>query len=477
MDDMTRRRRIAASLTVIATALVVAVAPPGAAAAPRITWTVCADDIPNVPVDPVVRCGKLRVPVDWAQPRGATFELAVARRPAREPAERVGTLVFGPGGPGDSGVERIRRGNRFSPEILDRFDTVSFDPRGVARSGGATCPAEPGRPAPPGLLTSQADFDATIAGNRAMWAACRSTSPVWDHASTRGAVRDLEALRAALGLPKLTFHGSSYGTLLGAQYAERYPGRVRAIVLESVFDHSLDVRGFVRTQAAALQDGFDEFVAWCAASAECALHGSDVRAIWNDVLDRADRGEYAPTTAFELSLLPIARLAAPDRAGLAEAIAAWRDGTAPPITLPPLASSVFCADWPADVPDYRAYASLVRDAAAVAPDVRYGGGLLAVRACLGWPSPVANPPHPLHVRTRTPLLLLNSVHDVRTGYVWAVNVAAQLGRHGRLVSYLGSGHGAYRNTPCTTAVVDRYLIDLIVPPPGTRCPGARQISG
>jgi hypothetical protein len=137
-----------------------------------------------------------------------------------------------------------------------------------------------------------------------------------------------------------------------------------------------------------------------------------------------------------------------------------------------LVSSVFCADWPADVRDYKAYASLVRDAAAVAPDVRYGGGLLAVRACLGWPAPVANPPHRLHVGTKTPLLLLNSVHDVRTGYVWATNVAAQLGRHGRLVTYEGSGHGAYGNTPCTTAVTDRYLIDLIVPPPGARCPAA-----
>jgi hypothetical protein len=194
--------------------------------------------------------------------------------------------------------------------------------------------------------------------------------------------------------------------------------------------------------------------------------------VWHDVLDRADRGEYTPNTAFELAILPIVRLAGPDRVGLSNDIAALRDGKAPRIALPPLVSSVFCADWPADVRDYNAYASLVRDAAAVAPDVRYGGGLLAVRACLGWPSPIANPPHSLHVRTRTPLLLLNSIHDVRTGYVWATNVASQLGRHGRLVTYEGSGHGAYGNTPCTTAMVDRYLIDLIVPPPGAHCPAA-----
>ncbi|WP_205650633.1 alpha/beta hydrolase [Actinoplanes solisilvae] len=446
-------RSLVASLTTIATGLVLAASPPAAAhEKPTVTWTDCADG---------VQCGKLRLPVDWERPRGETFELAVARRHATgAPSRRAGTLVFGPGGPGDSGYDRILAGNRFSPEILERFDTVSFDPRGVGRSGGPSCDLSPAKP---WVLTSQDDFDRAAAANRATWDACRGTSPLWDHANTLNAVRDLEALRSALGLPKLTFHGSSYGTLLGAQYAERYPQRVRAIVLESVFDHSLDVRSFVRTQAAAAQDAFDEFVTWCDRTEECVLHGEDVRAIWNDVLDRS-----APETAF----LPIARLGSPDRAGLAKDIASLRAGGTLDLKLPPLVSSVFCADWPADVKDFRAYESLARDARAVAPDVRYGAGLLAIRTCLGWPNPVANPPRALHVRTRTPLLLLNSVHDVRTGYAWATNVARQLGPHGRLVTYEGSGHGAYRNTPCTEAVVDRYLIDLIVPPPGTRCAAA-----
>lgn len=452
------RRSLVASLIALVTGLALAAAPPGHAAPPQkepqISWTVCGDD-------PAVRCGTLRLPVDWSQPDGATFELAVARRAARRPDNRAGTLVFGPGGPGDSGVERILAGDRFSAEILDRFDTVSFDPRGVARSGGPKCDLSLGQ----GLITSQADFDTVIDSNRDKWAVCRSTSPVWEHADTASAVRDLDALRAALGLRQLTFHGSSYGTLLGQQYAERYPGRVRAIVLESVFDHSLDVRQFVRTQALAAQDGFDEFVTWCAQHTECALHGEDARAVWNDVLSRV-----SPDRAFEIAMLPIARLAAPNRAGLARDIASLRDGATPEIELPPIVSSVFCADWPAVVPDFPAYERLVRIARQAAPDVRYGAGLLAIRVCLGWPQPVANPPHRLEVHTRTPLLLLNSRHDVRTGHVWARHVAAQLGRHGRLVTYEGSGHGAYGNTPCTTAAVDRYLIDLVVPPRGMSCP-------
>ncbi|MBL7257492.1 alpha/beta hydrolase [Paractinoplanes lichenicola] len=450
------RRSLVASLIALVTGFALAAAPPGHAAPkpdkPHIIWTACGDD-------KAVQCGKLRLPVDWSKPDGPTFELAVARRAARKPSTQ--TLVFGPGGPGDSGVERIQAGNRFSPEILDKFNTVSFDPRGVAGSGGAKCDLSLDN----GLLTSQADFAAVTASNQAKWAACRAISPVWDHADTASAVRDLDALRAALGLRQLTFHGSSYGTLLGQQYAERYPSRVRAIVLESVFDHSLGVREFVRTQALAAQDAFDEFVAWCATETTCVLHGQDVRAIWNDVLDSREN-------RFELAMLPIARLAVPDRAKLAEDIAALRDGANPTVKLPPLVSSVFCADWPAAVRDFPAYERLVRTAREAAPDVRYSGGLLAIRACLGWPQPVANPPHRLDVHTRTPLLLLNSRHDVRTGYVWATHVAAQLGRHGRLVTYEGSGHGAYGNTPCTTAAVDRYLIDLVLPPRGASCPKA-----
>ncbi|MGC4807100.1 alpha/beta hydrolase [Micromonospora sp. DT233] len=470
-------RSLAAGLAVILTGTLVATTAPAASGAehrgPPLAWGPCPDDIPKLPPDPRVTCAALRLPVDWARPRGATFDLMVARRPARDPAHRVGSLVFGPGGPGNSGVDRVRWGDRFSDEQLDSFDIVSFDPRGVRRSAAPQCPPGPAvPPSPPPLLGSQADFDATVAHNRALWARCRPTSPVFDHADTLSAVRDLDALRRALGESRLTFHGSSYGTLLGQQYAQRYPHRVRAIVLEGVFDHSLDLPSFVRSQAAAVQDSFDEFVAWCGRSTDCVLHGTDVRAVWADVLARADAGEYAPHTAFDVAALPMGMLAGPDWTGLAEAIDGLRGGVAPPPRSLPVAAAVFCADWPAPVRDYRQYAALVRLARAAAPDVRYGAGLLAVRTCLGWPTPVRNPPHELRVTGDARLLLLNALHDPRTGYEWATNVAAQLGRRGRLLTYEGWGHGTYQRTACTVGAVDRYLVDLVLPPPGARCPAA-----
>jgi pimeloyl-ACP methyl ester carboxylesterase len=465
-------RGLAASLAIVLAGTLAAAPPAAASSRPALAWGECADDLPGVPVHPVdvVGCATLRLPVDWAKPRGATFELSVARRPAREPAERVGTLVFGPGGPGDSGVERVRKGDRFSDELLDKFDIVSFDPRGVLRSAAPTCAPDPAVPKPPSPLTSQADLDATVAYNRALWARCRPTSPVFDRADTLSQVYDLDALRRALGEPRLNFHGSSYGTLLGQQYAERFPGRVRAIVLEGVFDHSLDVRSFVRTQASTLQDSFDEFVSWCDRSADCVLHGTDVRATWTEVLGRADRDEYRPSTAFDIATLPLGMLNGPNWTGLAQTLKRLSEGVAPPPRSLPLTTAVFCADWPAPVRDYREYADLVRVAASAAPDVRYGGGLIALQTCLGWPTPVRNPPHRLHVTGDARLLLLNGLHDPRTGYEWATNVAAQLGRHGRLLTYEGWGHGVYERTPCTIAAVDRYLVDLALPAHGARCP-------
>ncbi|MEU4690161.1 alpha/beta hydrolase [Actinoplanes sp. NPDC023714] len=452
-------RRITALLGALTFALVPGVAhakPP----APALDWGPCA----GMESQPEVRCAGLTVPVDWSRPDGPTFELAVARREARK--QRTGTLVFGPGGPGDSGVNRIRLGDRFSDEQLDRFDIVSFDPRTIGGSAAPSCTPSPG--GPPILLRDQADFDERIARNRAYWQQCRETSAVFDHADTISTVRDLEALRRALGERRLTFHGSSYGTLLGQQYAERYPDRVRAVVLESLFDHSLDVTGFVRTQARALQESFDEFVAWC----ERTGCDPDIRSTWRGIVERADAGEYAPNTVFEIASLPVVYLATPDWPGFLAAIRALAAGESQPLKIPQPAPGAFCADFPVTVRDHREYTRLLRVAAEAGPDIRYGAGPLAIATCLGWPQPVANPPHRLRVHTRTPLLLINARHDPRSGYEWARNVAAQLGRSGRLVTYEGWGHGSYRRNACTVAVVDRYLIDLTVPARGASCPAA-----
>lgn len=488
--------RAALAVGMVVVGMVAAGPTPSAASAttapiPGIDWRPCAQDA-------AAQCGTLSVPVDWDDPNGPRFTLALARRSAKEPAARVGTLVFGPGGPGDSGVSRVVSGiSRFSPDIQRRFDIVGFDPRGVGASSPVRCSTAllNQRPAP--VLRSQADFNATVAYNQRLREDCRSkTGPVFDHLDTLSTARDLDAIRAALGEVKLTFHGSSYGTLLGEQYAELFPHRVRAMVLESVMDHSLGTRAFLNTQTAAAQDSFDAFVAWCDRTERCALHGQDVHALWADLLDRSSRAEVpdprnpaAALTPYALSgLLAPRALYEPDYPGLAETIrtlstapsaalgaherAAAATGPETQTSANPLA--IFCQDWRLPIRNYPEYAARIDELARIGTDLPYPQALAVVEACLGTPT-VDNPQHRLRLRTDEPLLLLNALHDPATGHNWATNVARQLGRHGVLLTYEGAGHGIYNATECTRGTVDRYLIDLVTPAPGTSCPATEPV--
>jgi pimeloyl-ACP methyl ester carboxylesterase len=444
---------------------------------PTIVWRPCA-------TDDSAECGTLSLPVDWNQPRGERFDLALARRVAN-PATRQGALVFGPGGPGDSGVDRVVNGSsRFSADLRARFDIVSFDPRGTGGSHPVVC-ARDLLARQPQVIADQAQFDATLAGNALLRADCRArTGALYDHVDTTSAARDLDAVRAALGERQLTFHGSSYGTLLGQRYAELYPDRVRAIVLEAAMDHSLGTRAFLDSQAVTAEGAFDEFLTWCEHSADCVLHDRDVRAIWAGLHTRAARGTLTdPDRAgvalapFELSRLAHKRLYDTWRwPGLAEWIV--RLEGAATLGIRPLAGeavapypfAVFCQDWSLPVRDYREYVGHLRRAARLAPDLRYPPALFAPVTCLGTPTPVANPQHRLRVHTDVPLLLAATVHDPASGYDWARNVAGQLGRHGALLTYRGWGHGSYSSSPCVQRAVDSYLIDLMVPARGASCP-------
>jgi pimeloyl-ACP methyl ester carboxylesterase len=452
---------------------------------PRIQWADCkpeGNDKPEVVAGS--QCATLQVPVDWRNPDGPTFGLAIARRTTK--GDRVGVLVWGPGGPGDSGVDRVKTGmSRFSQTLQNRFDIVSFDPRGIARSNPVKCSAALLARQPSPIIKSQAEFTATIHYNRELAADCReNTGPVFDHLDTWQTVRDVDAIRAALGESKVSFHGSSYGTLLGGQYAETYPNRIRAMVLESVVDHSAaGARPFLDAQAAAAEDSFDEFVKWCDTATTCALHGRDIQALWADLLVRADRGEVPdlrqpnlPVTPYWLSFSVFRMLYGPRWPQLADTLKTL-EVSAPPTGQPPIPTglasnplAVFCQDWNLSVRDYKEYAGLLDRLARNNPDMRYPGQLMAVSMCLDLP-PANNPQHRLKVRDLDkPILLANAIHDPATGYNSAQSVARQLGRHGVLLTYEGWGHGSYDGGPCMETTIDAYLISLAVPNRGTACP-------
>jgi pimeloyl-ACP methyl ester carboxylesterase len=431
-----------------------------------------------------VQCGSLTVPVDRARPDGPTFELAVARRPASSPADRIGTLMFHPGGPGLSGVDAVLDHRYFNPEVLRRFDVVGFDPRGVGRSNPVVCSADllAERPAP--VPASKRAYAALARFNRELAEDCRKrTGPLADHLDSVSVAHDVDAIRAALGEPAITFYGVSYGTLAGQAYAENYPHRVRAMVLDSPMDHSQSARSFFVTHTAAAEDNFRQFASWCDRTPTCALHGRDVAALFASLAVRADNGNlgghtrYSLTAEFQFtSWLPAAW------PGLAERLAALDSGQA---TVPdrqaatttevrPLPDLAFCQDWRTGIRSFADFSRVIAEAGSKAPTMRFGAAATeSFSYCLGRTGKVGNPQHRPEITTRRPVLVVAAQHDPATPLRWAATIADQLGRDARLFTYQGSGHGVYRqHLPCTDAVVDRYLIDGRLPAPGATCAAA-----
>jgi pimeloyl-ACP methyl ester carboxylesterase len=456
-------------MLLLAAGLVVACTPAAAAT----TWTPCSAG----------QCTTIQVPVDWAEPGGPRFEMAVARHPAT--GAKHGTVVYLPAGPGSSGVDSVTDEQILAmlvpPEVIEHFDVVSFDPRGVRRSSPVTCDTALvntlDRPEP----RNQAEFDELLAAQAAVGADCRKrTGPVFDHLDSTQVARDVDALRTMLGEEKLNVYALSYGTVVGQMYAERFPTRIRTMVLDGVFDHTVDSSRFAVTGALAGQESFDQFVTWCAADTACTLHGTDVRARVATLFDRAERGALPdpddPSRTVDPTALTgriVSPLTRPDLPAVAAEITrlegepvATRSVTQPPTT--PLPIYLHCADNRNDADSYAAAQRLAARTRAVAPDVRSAANDIAA-LCINPPVPATNPQRPLHAPHVPPIMVLNSRYDAATPWQGARHVAEQLPRS-VLVTYDGMGHGASTRSPCSRDLVTRYFTDTALPAHDTHCP-------
>ncbi|WP_194201922.1 alpha/beta fold hydrolase [Glycomyces albidus] len=226
-------KRLAATLAVLAAtfAATAFTAPAAAAETGRgIDWQPCPDR-------PDIDCATIEAPLDYDHPRRGTIEIGLARAEATGPGERIGSLLVDPGGPGGSGVDTVKDG--FTHPA---FDVIGFDPRGVNTSTPVKCdPALVQAANAIAHPADQAEFETRLEANAALTDDCRTrTGPLFDHMDTRTTVEDMERIRRALGEGDLNYLGYSYGTLMGQQYAERYPHRIRAMVLDGNLDHAVD---------------------------------------------------------------------------------------------------------------------------------------------------------------------------------------------------------------------------------------------
>lgn len=457
----------------------------GAPAQEAIDWKPC-------PQDTTAECGTLRLPVDRSHPSGGTFDLAVARREATDPDRRVGVLLVNPGGPGDSGVDfAVRRAkSHFSTDIQEKFDIVGFDPRGVGGSNPVKCSTKLLDQRPSAYPRNQAQFDRLAEYNRALRQDCRRhTGPLFDHADTLSVVRDMDALRGALGEEKINYFGHSYGTLIGEQYAEEYGDRIRSMALTANVDHSLGAREFLVSSAATAEDSFHQFVKWCERTSSCALHGRDVPAVWDGLLARADRGEVPDPespdrdlTANDIALFAFKAFYGPDWDELATYVAGLdaQEPNAPqgseepqqtdPQTKAEPFHAVFCQDWRIRPKDHREYAKLTQAELRAAPHMRGSPRVhAAVAGCVGWPDEVNNPQHRLRITEAPKILMLHSRHDPANHFAWAANIHRQTRGTTVLLPYEGAGHSVYGRIDCTRDAVDDYLTELRLPAAGSSC--------
>jgi len=453
-------------------------------------------------------CAQVRVPLDWARPAGPKITLAVIRHRASRPGNPIGTLFFNPGGPGVSGVHDLK--DPFIARLLDqagggRFDVVSWDPRGVGASthvvcfrnelsatrfwGGSTVPTTV--PASRRYLAKAVQYARRCA---------QLSGSLLAHISSEDTARDLDYLRALLHQRRLTYLGWSYGTFLGQTYANMFPHRVRAMVLDGV----VDAVSYVRSKESFLENAvtptdavFEQFEVLCqrAGPARCALagHGS-VKARVSTLIARVERAPIPAPTASPPGQLTYSDLITaffpemrnpgtwPDFARDLEA-AVNGDGSALLMKarqFPPTAGSapapvaIGCADSPTGYPPSawrRVIGRLTRISAFNGPVL--GWWLWA--PCAAWRVRSADRyTGPWNARTQNPILVVGTRYDPNTSYANAEIAARRLG-NAVLLTHEGYGHISLVDPSiCVQRAITSYLVSLVTPRRGTVCQSDHQ---
>ncbi|MFE5814719.1 alpha/beta hydrolase [Streptomyces sp. NPDC056479] len=462
-----------------------------ARAAVSLTFGGCPASVPSPPAPDRVECGHLTVPLDRRHPSGPRIEIAVSRVPASgTPAERRGILLVNPGGPGGSGLPyAVTKRARLPASVRRSYDVIGFDPRGVGHSAPVDCGAMGGLFTTPGTdpvpvgpraerayLTAQrhlADDCATGAGTRLL-----------PHLSTEQTAYDMDAIRAALGEPRMSFLGVSYGSYLGAAYTARFPHRVDRMVLDSVVG-PWDWYDFDVIQSRALLRARDTFFSWTAAHADRFGLGDDTDAVRRSYL-RARRGLTARPAGglgpAEFDRTVYRALGRTERwTGLADGLRAYLmdgdvDGLRPASAFDSPESRnyeaanriVKCADGPGPTPG-EILADIRRLRGLDAQPVLTG---LEATACAYWHHR-SNRRTPLGGPAAPPVLLVASAHDPVTPIQGARELRKLL-PDSRLVTLENDySHGVFasRGNGCVDGTVAAYLVDGSVPATDVRCTG------
>lgn len=469
--------------------------------AQQLNWGSCERFIGDISDVADAQCTTVSVPIDYTNPEGPQAQLAVIRVPAT--GARTGVLLVNPGGPGASAVDSVAgMGSALADsEVRSHFDLIGFDPRGVGHST-------------PGLrCRTDAEFDAyrrepmvdySPAGVAAIEAlyqqfaqrcAASMGTAFLGSVGTASTARDMDVVRAALGEEQISFLGFSYGTELGANYAEMFGNRVRAMVLDGAVDPSADPIESNIHQMAAFQTAFDDYAADCAKSPGCPLgtdpskavdryhalidplvsapgNTSDPRGLsYQDAITGTINALYTQRYWKYLTsgLLGLVRgTDAGDLLLLADDYQS-RDDHGHYANLQDAFASIRCLDAPTPT-DPAVWAATDKRIRQVAPFAAYGQftGFAPRDVCAFWPVPPTSVPHAVTSPGPGKVVVVSTTHDPATPYQAGVDLARQLG--GALITYDGTQHTAvFAGDDCIDNAVTRYLVDLTPPADNLRC--------
>ena len=452
------------------------------------------------------QCAKVAVPLDYSQPDGQTIEIAMKKHLATG-STRQGTLFVNPGGPGASGVDSVgATATTTFAGVQKAYDIIGFDPRGIGSSTAITCSTDAEAKAMEGVSPVDAagapvafEKRATVMSERfkQLEADCASrTKPteLLDHVDTVSVARDLDVLRALSGDQKLTYAGFSYGTYLGATYAELFPANTGRLVLDGALDPSLSYSERRQGQALGFERALRNYVAWCQSGQSCPLTGDTDAGVKQvgDVFTSANQSPVPssdpnrPVTGEEMKRIVGFMLYFPESSwsAVSEALgqvinqhdASTFRAMADEIAAQPQVNTG--AMMGTNCLDYRVEGNMAtwtaqsKELERIAPrfaTVMEAGDL----SCQAWGHTGTRPSKALHAKGAAPILVIGTTGDPATPYEWAEALADQLDS-GQLLTWEGNGHAAYTNSghgPCVTQAVDTYLLTGTMPKKGLTCHG------
>lgn len=447
-------------------------------------------DLAWSPCDSDFECADLSVPLDYSNPTVDVITLKVVRLRAAKP---IGALVLNPGGPGASGIGYVQAATQVtSQQLRNRYDLVGFDPRGVGASSPVVCLTDrelDAYIAADGSPDDKTEINQTLAIMTNFGKSCAAkSSPLYRHIDTVSAARDIDILRDALDQQRLNWLGKSYGTLLGATYADLFPQNVGRMVLDGALDPSLEARELSYGQALGFEDALGRFIADCPTHKDCPLP-EDAVAAKQRVLDMLNQLDRKPRKLEDGRLFTQAMGVTGIIGGLYDKVYGWTElrtalGEALAGNYEDLAQSVdFYTSRQADGtfsdngnnaivaincldhPTRYSVASVAQDAAAWATEAPVFGAYLAWGniSCLNWPYQSTTKEHPISAPGTGPILVVGTTHDPATPYAWAQALANQLSG-GALLTLDGDGHTAYyQGSQCIDTAVDAYFLAGVVP--------------